>query len=158
MTRETTDAGRLELADLPRAAFSVRIVDTKQSLQGALQALATFATYHRFPQTALAHSQVAIDEIVTNIFSHGYDESSGIVELDVGLRGEFLELRIIDEAHQFNPLEQAKPELDLEIEDRPIGGLGVHIVLSLIDEVDYSWTGGKNLLRLRKRVVAAQTP
>ncbi|MEE8138669.1 MAG: ATP-binding protein [Thermoanaerobaculia bacterium] len=131
----------------------MRIADTGHTLQQGLEALARFADYHRLSQIALSHTQVALDEIVTNIFCHGYRGRAGAVELAVGLREDFLELRISDESPPFNLLEQAEPDLDRAIEDRPIGGLGIYLVRSLIDDIEYSRQGGKNLLLLRKKVV-----
>ena len=53
----------------------------------------------------------------------------------------------------FNPLDAPYPKLDLPIEQRPIGGLGVFIVKSVADSVDYRRDGGRNVVTVRKKIV-----
>ena len=151
MARETADSA--QLPNLTRDTFSVKISDKARSLQRALHALESFGAHHGLPRPALHHIQVALDEIITNIFSHGYRDTAGLVELAVALRDDFLELQILDEADAFNLLEQDQPDVDQGIDDRPIGGLGIFIVRSLIDEIEYSRQGDRNSLLLRKKLV-----
>lgn len=134
-------------------ALLIQIENAAESLGKALEAVQDFALSRDVPQTAVHRIQVALDEMITNIFSHGYEGGSGTVDLSIKLRGDFLELYIVDHARPFNPLRQAQPEVDLPIENRPIGGVGIHLVRTLIDEIEYSRQGTENHLLLRKKVV-----
>lgn len=138
---------------MPVEALSVRIEDMAESLRLALDAVRTFALSHNVPQTALYRVLVALDEVISNIFCHGYEGCSGPVELSVALEGEYLELRVVDRARPFNPLQRASPDLGQAVEHRPIGGLGIHLVRALIDDVEYTRRGENNHLLLRKKVV-----
>ncbi len=60
-------------------------------------------------------------------------------------------MRVEDDAVAFNPLEREAPDLNAPLEDRPIGGLGVHLVRKLMDDVRYERAGARNILTMRKR-------
>jgi anti-sigma regulatory factor (Ser/Thr protein kinase) len=50
----------------------------------------------------------------------------------------------------FNPLDEATPDTNLSIEDRQIGGLGIHLVINMVDDISYRRTADKNVLTLTK--------
>ena len=96
---------------------------------------------------------VVLDEVVSNIVKYGYGPSApGEILVVLEMRDSQVELDILDDAPAFNPLERAAPRTDQALEDRPIGGLGIHIVKKLMDEVVYRREGGRNRLTLRKRL------
>lgn len=89
------------------------------------------------------------EEIFANAINHGYDpDARATGELAVELRATpdrvLLEFR--DNGRPFNPLENAHPDLDAPILDRPIGGLGVHLIRELSESVEYSREDGHNVL------------
>jgi anti-sigma regulatory factor (Ser/Thr protein kinase) len=90
---------------------------------------------------------LAVDEIATNVITHGYDE--------VGLAGEILvhaqvienglQITIEDAGKPYNPLLHREPDnLDSQLEDRAIGGLGIFLALKNVDEFRYEYTDGAN--------------
>jgi anti-sigma regulatory factor (Ser/Thr protein kinase) len=94
-----------------------------------------------------------LDEIVSNVIRHGYDdEAAHEINVVVGLAGDVARIRIEDDGKPFNPLEAPPPDLDLPIEQRPIGGLGIFIARSLADSIDYRRERGRNVLTLTKKV------
>ena len=96
---------------------------------------------------------LAIDEIVTNIISYGYpDGGAGTISLAMVVSDEDVRLEISDDAVPFDPLKQERdPPLEGSIEDRPIGGLGLHLVQNLMDEVSYRRADGRNHLTCVKK-------
>ncbi len=98
---------------------------------------------------------LVLDELITNIISYGYD-TPGCYTIDVQASCDdgILELRVVDDARPFNPITAQPPELDVPLEDRakPVGGMGIHLVKSLMDSVDYQRKDGKNMLFLRKNL------
>ena len=63
-------------------------------------------------------------------------------------------IEISDDGQPFNPLKDApKPDLEAALEDRPIGGLGIHLVLTMMDEMHYRRENERNHLTLVKRRV-----
>ena len=85
--------------------------------------------------------------------NHGHDDD-GDHEMEIALTSEAdkLTIELSDDGRAFNPLDDApEPDLDAAIEDRPIGGLGVHMVRTFMDEMHYRRDEGKNHLTLIKR-------
>jgi serine/threonine-protein kinase RsbW len=115
-------------------------------------AFTAFATQHAVPADALNALQLSLEEVVTNVITHGYQKSgSKMVQVRLTARpGEFI-AEVEDEAPAFDPLARAVPDLAQPLEDRPIGGLGVHLVKNLMDTVTYKRDGNRNLLTLTKR-------
>ena len=60
-------------------------------------------------------------------------------------------LTVTDDGHPFNPLEAPEPKTDLPIEDRPIGGLGIHLLRELSDGMTYERRNGRNQVTIVKR-------
>jgi anti-anti-sigma factor len=90
---------------------------------------------------------LAVDEWVTNVITHGYHENglSGDVILRSEVTPQDLIITVIDTAVPFDPRTLAKPtSLDLPLEERPIGGVGVYLMLRSVDEYRYDHTDGKN--------------
>lgn len=100
---------------------------------------------------------VCIDELVTNTILHGLEQdASRWVDVSLARQGDWLEVVLRDDAPAFDSFAQAEvPDLDLTVEDRPIGGLGVHFVRTLMDEYGWSHDGRYNTVVLRKRLMGA---
>ena len=104
------------------------------------------------PEIAYA-LELAIDELVTNAISYGYpDGGSGKVTVEVSIDSDRVVLIVRDDGIAFDPLAQApEPTLEGDVEDRPIGGLGLHLVEAMMDEVAYERREGENRLICIKR-------
>ncbi len=97
---------------------------------------------------------LVIDELVQNVVDYSRDDGPGDVEVEVTSETEAVVIEIVDEGRPFDPLTEApEPDLTSPIEDRPIGGLGVHFTKTLMDNVEYCRESGRNRLKIvtRKR-------
>jgi anti-sigma regulatory factor (Ser/Thr protein kinase) len=100
-----------------------------------------------------AHRQIelACEEAFVNIMRHAYRNLPEKVEVDVKVFPKsHVEIMIIDHGPPFNPLERPAPDLTLPLEEREIGGLGVHFIRQNVDEVRYKREGKFNILVLVK--------
>jgi sigma-B regulation protein RsbU (phosphoserine phosphatase) len=96
--------------------------------------------------------RLALEEVLANVVSHGYGEGkAGEIEVRIALAGELVRLEIRDRAQPFNPLDAPPPDLAAPLDERPSGGLGVHLVRRLMDRVDYTREAGENRLVLERR-------
>ena len=90
------------------------------------------------------------EELVTNTVSYGYeDEDEHHIEIEVSHSAGGWRFRFRDDAGAFNPLEAPPP--DLEASERPIGGLGIHLVKELSDLVSYERSEGCNIITVEKK-------
>ena len=105
------------------------------------------------PQGVQYQLDIAIDEIFSNIVFYAYPEEPGPVSVEAGVEEDgFFELTFTDSGIPYNPLHGKKPDITLPLEERPIGGLGIHIVRTLMDEVQYHYQNDRNILILRKNL------
>ncbi|MCK7593076.1 ATP-binding protein [Pseudomarimonas salicorniae] len=104
------------------------------------------------PSAVMRAFQVAFDEWLTNIVDYAHaDRGDAEIRIGLELTPDALVAEVSDSGEPFNPLtEPGEPSLDLGIEDRPIGGLGVHLIRTLMDEISYRRDAGRNHLRMVK--------
>lgn len=94
---------------------------------------------------------IALDELFTNVVRYGYpDGGSHHIDIRLSLSGQRLTIEIADDGRPFNPLDRPPPDLESPLEERAVGGLGIHFVRSLMDEVEYRRDGNRNTLRMVK--------
>ena len=118
----------------------------------------SFATQHEIGGRLRYHLLVSIEEILTNIIKYGFDEE-GIHPIHITFRhsqGQ-IEMEFEDRGREFNPLEIGEPDLDSPIENRQLGGLGIHLVRQMMDEAKYRREGDRNILMLRKSKTSPTT-
>lgn len=102
------------------------------------------------PLKAKMQIDVAVDEIISNIVHYAYPEGEGTVT--VGLKETDGTIAIVFKDHgiPYDPLQAKVPDLSLSAEDRPIGGLGIHMVKKMMDTITYRYENGQNVLSLYK--------
>jgi len=118
-----------------------------------LQALQKFARDHELPDRVLQAADLSLEEHLTNVMNYGFDDAQ-IHEILVRLEmvdGGF-QIEVEDDGRAFNPLEYPGPNLNLPLSERPIGGLGIHLIRSFMDELGYRREGGRNVFQMRKHL------
>lgn len=117
-------------------------------------AFAGFAETHALPTAVRRSLNVALDELLANAFSHGLaGRDAGEVTVEVELDPQRLTVTVTDDGPPFDPFGQDTPDTTLSVEDRPIGGLGLHLVRALVDDVSYQRRDGCNVVVLVQRLV-----
>jgi serine/threonine-protein kinase RsbW len=112
-----------------------------------------FGELHDVPSRALYAVNLALDELVTNTILYGFENPAGQeLCVRVSVAGKEIHGELVDEGREFNPLNVPAPNLDAPLSERELGGLGLHLVRSLMDRLDYRREGSKNVLTLMKRI------
>jgi anti-sigma regulatory factor (Ser/Thr protein kinase) len=100
--------------------------------------------------------QLAIEEYLTNVFKYAFDkQENNQVKVRWQLEKGDLVVEFEDEGRPFNLLEFPAPDLTVPLDQRPIGGLGIHMIRRSMDRVEYNRSGGKNIVVMSKRVKTA---
>lgn len=115
-----------------------------------------FAFDSALPEDVAFQLSLVLEELVTNAITHG--AARGAIELRLELRSEAVEIDLIDAGAAFDPRSVPQPPLDVPLEERHIGGLGVYLVRQFVDEIDYRREDGRNHLRLCKRLTPRRAP
>ena len=113
----------------------------------------TIAEEMHLDQSLSMSLNLALEEAVTNVIMYAYPKGSdGLVIIEAILREKSLDFIVTDTGQPFDPT--AAPEVDtaLDLDDRPIGGLGIHLVRKIMDRVQYERTDGKNILSMTKNI------
>jgi serine/threonine-protein kinase RsbW len=125
-------------------------------LDRIVTALEDFAGRTGLDAETLQQVTLAIDELFTNIVSYGgIDGPAASISLDIVLDGSVLRIALSDPGQPFDLRELPPPDLEASLEDRPIGGLGVHLARTLVDTLAYRHEGGRNHVALTKRLPEA---
>ena len=96
---------------------------------------------------------LVLEELVSNIIFYGFPQK-GEHQIEICL--EFTNGRITiittDDGIYFDPLQAKSPDLTVPVEERKIGGLGIHFIQQIMDEVKYERKDDKNILTLVKQI------
>ena len=96
---------------------------------------------------------LVLEEILTNIIKYSYNdglEHEIVVEIDND--ADSLQFRVEDDGNPFDPTKFYNPDVEKNFDDRQIGGMGIHLIRSLMDEVKYEFTQGRNILIVKKNL------
>jgi len=132
--------------------ISVQLKNKLFELERMSQILEELGQSHHLPSKALHVVNLALEEILTNVISYGYeDKNEHEIIVRLSLQDGELVAEVEDDGRPFNPLELPEPDTTSPLEERPVGGLGIHFVRKLMDAVEYSRKDGKNLLVMKTK-------
>jgi len=134
----------------------LRIANRLAELESVRQWIEQFGAAHELPLPVLTTLLVSFDEVLSNIISYGYaDGDDHEICLSIALDDGAVLAEIEDDGVPYDPLGAPSPDLSGGIGERSLGGLGVHFVRTLNDEVSYERRGNRNRLSFSKRVPSA---
>lgn len=126
-----------ELTEIPRAAECVEAFCRTRHIPGRI--------VHRF--------QLALEEVLANAIAYAFsDADRHEIEVSIEFRNGILAATVSDDGAPFDPLAQPPPDIHAAVEDRKVGGLGIHLLRSLMEAVEYRRADGRNRLTFRVRV------
>ena len=118
----------------------------------AAEAFDSFAVARAIPPEVIRSVQIALDEVISNTVTHGYGQAAnGRIEVRFRIADGILEVTIQDDAPAFDLLASPEPDTTAALDGRRAGGLGILLTRSLMDDVRYERTDGRNRVTLRKR-------
>jgi serine/threonine-protein kinase RsbW len=134
-----------------RPGFRMTIGAHLGEVAGVNAAFAEFADAHALPASVRRSVNVALDELLNNTISYGFaGRAGGEVTVEVELRSDRLSVTLTDDGVPFDPFGLAVPDTELPVEERRMGGLGVHLVRRMMDEVHYQRRADRNVVVLAK--------
>lgn len=137
-------------------AIAVELKNSLSEIARLKRIVDEFARRHQIEAQTLRNMDLALDEILTNIISYGYDEGGEHrIVIRLALEQGKWTVEVEDDGRPFNPLTAPAPDTKQLLEERPIGGLGIHLVRKNIDELDYRRQQDRNILIMRLNVKGA---
>lgn len=132
------------------AGETLRLRSDRAELPAALAWVRRFIAEARLAGDAAYALELAVDELVLNAMTYAYPpQAEGEVALRLARRGDGgAMLRIEDRGTPFDPTARPAPDVEAPLEERPIGGLGIHLVRRLARSVEYRREGDRNVLEV----------
>ena len=131
--------------------YSFELKNDLSELEALCKHLNKFGRLTGLSEACITDVNICLDELLTNIVSYGFeDDLEHIIRFTMELDNQVLTLSVEDEGIPFNPLEKKDPEVPADLIDVRIGGLGIHIVRKLMDDIRYNRKQGKNKLTMKK--------
>lgn len=128
------------------AEFARTLPAAADHLPGLIGDIENWLDQAGVPMAEAARLMIVFDEILSNIARHG----GGTMEVTIRLAAGTLSALIADDGPAFDPLARPAPDTGLGIDERDIGGLGIHLVREMMDEVSYAYADGRNRLTFSK--------
>ncbi len=129
------------------------VADTLSEIPRVADRVETFCAERGAPPGLSYAINLALEELLTNTISYGFEKGPGHeIEVRIGIEAGEAVIEVIDNARPFDPTKASAPDLNASIEDRLVGGLGVYLVKTMMDEVKYRRDGGRNHVTLKKRL------
>lgn len=134
-------------------SITIRIAADVKEIERLNRVVRQFGELHDVPGRTLYSVNLALDELVSNAILYGYEDATGEqISIKLEIVGPELSASVEDGGREFDPGSVPTPRLDAEMSERQLGGLGIHLVRSLMDQMAYRRDGAKNVLTLRKRI------
>lgn len=136
--------------------LDLRLANDLAEIPRLAEAVEAFFDARGLPAALAFNFNLALDELLTNVISYAFPAGGRHeVAVRMAVEGGLVTAEVIDDGLPFDPLTEAKPPvLEGDIDDRPIGGLGIHFVRTMMDSVRYERRDDRNHLTLVKRAAA----
>jgi anti-sigma regulatory factor (Ser/Thr protein kinase) len=116
-------------------------------------AVVDFCGKHHLNEDILFALDLCIEELITNIVKYGYEvRGDQTIQVDLDLLNGQLVLEIRDDGRPFDPTQIPEPDLNVPLEDRMIGGLGIHLVRNYVNSMEYRREANQNITTLKKNI------
>jgi len=129
------------------AVLHITINNDLNQIATVIAKFGEFATEHELPPAMTQKMSIAFDDLLNNVVSYAFpDEGEHEIEIRAGLVRAQLTVTISDDGIPFNPLSIQAPDTSVSLEDREVGGLGIHLVRGMVDDISYQRRINKNVL------------
>jgi serine/threonine-protein kinase RsbW len=133
--------------------LSLMLSNHLSELKKMSEAVSAWCRGNNISSAAEFHVNLALDEIISNVIRYGWKDScEHQFSVRLSLLNDEVTVEVEDDATPFNPLEAPVPDLNQPLDERPVGGLGIHLVRQVMDGLEYQRIEGKNLLVMKKKV------
>ena len=133
--------------------YKFELKNSISELKALHQHLANWGGDMGLSENSILRINICLDELFTNIVSYGFDDDlEHIIRFTLSGINNLVVINIEDNGIPFNPLGKIDPDFPDNVENAEIGGLGIHIIKKIMDNVSYERKQGQNKLSMRKNI------
>ena len=131
------------------ATLHLKLDTRPEELERISAAVTELGEREEWAPKLLFRVNLVLEELSLNVMTHGRKVGARALEVIVTSDADTVTMELIDDGSRFDPLQDAPiPDPEASLDERPVGGLGVHLVREMMDEVSYRYEDGKNHLTL----------
>ena len=135
------------------SAVAITITNAASELARVSALADQFAAANHLSSDVAADLHVALDELLTNIIKYGYtDKGEHEISIQLSVEDRELVAEIEDDGRPFDPLILPEPDMKAPLRERRVGGVGIHFVRKLMNEVSYRRMAERNRLVFKRRL------
>jgi sigma-B regulation protein RsbU (phosphoserine phosphatase) len=136
-----------------RATIDLRLHNELTEINRCLEALTAFSDRFELASDIQNAFSIVLDDLLNNIISYAFDDDEQhLIEVMMSTDGQRFIVSVTDDGVEFDPFLRDKPDTDSSIDERQIGGLGIHLIKNMMDDYSYRRVVGKNVTTLMKRI------
>ena len=145
---QSDDIALLALRWLPPTELKLALRSTSADVVRGYQAVQEFLTGHEAPSDVIHDVGLAVEEVLSNLVRHGYAGTEGPIALRVFLDEREVKVEVRDSGVAFDPRTAPPPRLEVPLDQRSSGDLGIHLIRHAVDRIAWRRDGAENLLTL----------
>jgi serine/threonine-protein kinase RsbW len=135
--------------------LSLKLANQLPEIHRMTAALEQFCAERGIPEDVCFQVTLVLDELVTNVVNYAFDGGEHEIVVEIEHAADGVRAEIVDGGREFDPLQRPPPDLTSSLEDRPVGGLGIHYLRTLMQDIEYRRIEGRNHLRFAKKLEKA---
>ena len=134
--------------------FELEIDAKLSNLEEVLDFVNSHLSNVECPEKTRIQVDIAVEEILVNIAHYAYNPEVGkaTIRVEISEKPLTISLTFMDSGKPYDPLSRKDPDVSLSSEQRQIGGLGIYMVKKSMDEIQYSYRNGTNMLTFKKKL------
>jgi serine/threonine-protein kinase RsbW len=130
-------------------SFNIIFRNDLAELQKACDGVEGFLRTNAVPDDAVFTVHLILEEMLSNVIKYAFkDTASHDISLEISAEKEKLKIIIEDDGTGFNPISAPEKKTDAPLHEREIGGLGIHLVKNMVQDMSYCRKNGKNHLEM----------
>lgn len=134
--------------------LKLKVETNPSELERISAAVEDIGQRENWPAQFIFRVNLVLEELGLNIMNYGHDEGLHEFEITLTSEADVLRIEVTDDGRPFDPLNEApEADLDASVDDRQVGGLGIYLVRTMVDEMSYRREQDKNHLTLVARKV-----
>lgn len=122
---------------------------TKEGLARLMDSVFSWAAGKGITPLLRQRIEFVAEEVLVNIVSHAFRENRGEMCIKCIMVGNSVHLTFMDDGPAFDPTRLAAPDVNLSLEKREVGGLGIFLVREMVDKISYCRKGSRNILDIK---------
>jgi anti-sigma regulatory factor (Ser/Thr protein kinase) len=133
--------------------MEIRISNRLDEMPAIVTMVEDFGVKHNIPGNVINDLNLVLDEVLNNIISYGYSKgATGRIMVRLNYQPGEISAEIHDDGKPFDPLQVAPSDMIGTVQDRRLGGVGLHFMRELMDNIAYAYVGNENRLVIKKRI------